>query len=422
MPRPTGFRFFSKDGHSVTQFWEAILGSAAHDQGADSRIFQVFSRIFGPAAPDSPVHEFGPVFQFVRPPIDTVTTAADDLQGRSDDTIVITFGRATETPGDGAATVITGPDNVPEGADAGRFTVQVELPWPLACGLAPITADSASQAKREPSGWLETFLDQQAKLSPLSVAFGAEGFGDVAADPPPWEAWGGPARGLLELSGDFSAGFTLTAMSFDVDRIMVQAGNDYVLVANDNFVGPGESLSVDATALGADDSMMFDGMAETDGRFFFTGGSSDDFFFGGAGADWVEGRGGADVLSGGGGSDVFVYRAPSDSTGTDYDTLADFDPGADRIDLPGAVAGFGAAVEGGALSTATFNDDLAAALGDLGASQAVWFAPDAGDLAGQVFLIVDGNGRSGYQEGEDYVFAVAGSPLADLTGHTDIFI
>ena len=69
-----------------------------------------------------------------------------------------------------------------------------------------------------------------------------------------------------------------------------------------------------------------------------------------------------------------------------------------------------------------FNEDLATALADLGAAQAVWFAPDSGDLAGQIFLIVDGNDLPGYQPGEDFVFAIGGAPLADLTGHTDIFI
>jgi len=127
-------------------------------------------------------------------------------------------------------------------------------------------------------------------------------------------------------------------------------------------------------------------------------------------------------LRGGGGSDIFIYTGVADSTGANYDTIADFDPAADRIDLPGAISGFGETVEGGTLSTATFNADLSAALGSLGASQAAWFAPDQGELAGQIFLVVDGNGKAGYQAGEDYVFAVTGAPLADLTGHTDIFI
>ncbi len=227
---------------------------------------------------------------------------------------------------------------------------------------------------------------------------------------------------VLELAGDFSAGFDLPGQAFGLDSIVTRAGNDYNLVANDNNVDAGDTMTVNGMPLGADNHVMFDGSAETDGRFEFLGSAGDDFFFGGAGDDRILGLGGADSLTGGGGSDIFVYSSARESSGADYDTIADFDPAADRIDLPGAVAGFGAAIEGGSLSTATFDDDLAAVLGDLGAAQAVWFAPDAGDLAGQVFLIVDGNDQPGYQPGEDFVFAVGGAPLEDLTGHTDIFI
>jgi|GEM_PF-782074 len=64
----------------------------------------------------------------------------------------------------------------------------------------------------------------------------------------------------------------------------------------------------------------------------------------------------------------------------------------DRGDLLGGVGL--EAIEGGSLSIATFDDDLAAVLTGLERGQAVWFAPDAGDLAGQIFLIVDGNGEA----------------------------
>jgi peptidase M10/serralysin-like protein len=326
-----------------------------------------------------------------------------------------------ETEGDQRAAGTPGPQHSPDGDDTRMFGVQVEWPWTLAFGLVPISADSAVEGKMEPEGWLETYLDLQAKNSPLTVPFSAGSYGDAAADPH-WEAWAGQALGTIGLSGDFSGGFELTALSFEVDRATLAAGSDYNLAANDNFVAAGASLVVDANALGADDSLIFDGSEETDGRFLFVGGDSDDIFFGGAGDDRIEGLGGADLLSGGAGSDVFVYRTPSDSTGADYDTIADFDPAADRIDLAGAVAGFGNPILGGSLSHASFNDDLAAATGTLGAAQAVWFAPDSGDLAGQIFLIVDGNGTAGYQEGEDYVFAISGAPLEDLTSHTDIFI
>jgi hypothetical protein len=226
----------------------------------------------------------------------------------------------------------------------------------------------------------------------------------------------------MELSGDFSQGLSLSDLPFDVEQVAVLAGSDYVLSSDDDYVGAGESLTVDGSALGEGNHIDFDGGAETDGRFSLWGGDSNDRLTGGAGDDVISGGGGADVLTGGGGADLFIYRDPGDSTGTDYDTLADFDAAADRINLPGDVSGFAAPVESGALSLATFNADLAAALGSLGASQAAWFAPDSGELAGQIFLVVDGNGKAGYQEGEDYVFAVTGAPLADLAGHTDIFI
>lgn len=334
--------------------------------------------------------------------------------------LVMEIARGAGSDSDDALVSVTpGPLHVPEAGDNRIFTVQVGIgpqPLPFAIPPQPVMVEAEPAKPVEPVGWVANYIALNSYPFPQSLEFDAATLADAGAAPT--EA----PLDTLQLSGDFSAGFTLSALPFDISQLAVLAGNDYDLVANDNFVGAGESLLVDATELGADDSIMFDGSAETDGRFVFFGGGSDDFFFGGAGDDRIEGRGGADALSGGGGSDVFIYRAPSDSTGADYDTIADFDPAADRIDLPGTVSGFGAAIEGGALSTATFNHDLAAALANLGASQAVWFAPDAGDLAGQVFLIVDGNGRAGYQEGEDFVFAVAGAPLVDLTGHTDIFI
>jgi peptidase M10/serralysin-like protein len=299
-------------------------------------------------------------------------------------------------------------------------TLLVDWPWQLAHGLTPFTAD-ASAARKEPSGWLENHLAQAALASPLQVEFSADTFDAFGGDPS-FLALAGEARDVLGLSGDFSAGFTLAAPSFEVNRVVVADGDDYHLAANDNFVAAGGTLVIDASAVGDGNEVRFDGSGETDGRFSFIGGGGGDFFFGGGGADRIDGGEGGDLLSGAGGGDVFVYRDPAHSSGTDYDTIADFDPAADRIDLPGAVSGFGAAVTAGALSTATFDSDLAAAVGNLGASQAIWFAPNAGDLAGRIFLVVDGNGKAGYQAGEDFVIAIAGAPLADLTGHTDIFI
>lgn len=127
-------------------------------------------------------------------------------------------------------------------------------------------------------------------------------------------------------------------------------------------------------------------------------------------------------MSGGGGSDTFAYYDAAQSSGADYDILADFNPSADKIDLEVTVGGFDAAIQSGTLSQGSFNADLGAALAGLGAGRATLYTPDAGDLAGTIFLVVDANGQAGYQAGEDYVFALTGATLADLTGHPGFFI
>lgn len=233
--------------------------------------------------------------------------------------------------------------------------------------------------------------------------------------------FGAGANDTVELDGDYSAGFALGTPDY-AEQIVVHAGNDYNLIADDNSVAAGGTLTINAMPLRALNYMIFDGTAETDGRFIFYGSDSGDVFLGGAGNDLLYGLGGGDTLSGGGGRDTFAYYDAAQSSGAAYDILADFDPTADRIDLEVSVTGFDAAVQGGTLSTASFGADLGAALAGLGAGHAMFYAPDAGDLAGSVFLVVDANGIAGYQEGEDYVFALPATTLADLAGHTDFFI
>ena len=48
--------------------------------------------------------------------------------------------------------------------------------------------------------------------------------------------------------------------------------------------------------------------------------------------------------------------------------------------------------------------------------------PDSGDLAGVIFLVVDGNGEEGYQAGEDFAFALPANDLPDLSAHTGFFV
>lgn len=232
----------------------------------------------------------------------------------------------------------------------------------------------------------------------------------------------GPLFDTLSLAGDFSAGFTLSDSGAPLGRVNLAASHNYVLISDDDFVHAGATIVVDGSKVGAGNYVMFDGSAETDGNFAFYGSAGNDIVFGGAGNDWLNGLGGADVLTGGAGADTFVYSKASESTGANYDVLADFDPLADRIALPVKVTGFDAALTAGTLSENSFTHDLASALGGLGANHAALYRPDSGDLAGTVFLVVDGNGVAGYQEGEDYVFALPSTTLASLAGHTDFLI
>ena len=50
----------------------------------------------------------------------------------------------------------------------------------------------------------------------------------------------------------------------------------------------------------------------------------------------------------------------------------------------------------------------------LGANHAILFRPDAGDLEGRTFLVIDTNGVAGYQAGEDMVIHLRGG--AHLAG------
>jgi hypothetical protein len=311
------------------------------------------------------------------------------------------------------------PQGGAELGDHGTVSVLVDWPWQVAVGLAPMTADWEALAEHKPSGWVEMLLAQQALESPLVMELGADMLDGTVESAP---FWADSARSGLGLSGDFSAGFTLAAMSLDIDRITLAGGGDYNLAVANDFVAAGGTLVVDASAARTGDHVIFDGSAETDGSFSFVGSQAGDSFIGGSGGDRITGLGGGDTLAGGGGADVFVYTGAGESTGANYDTLADFNPGVDRIDLSGNVTGFDATVQGGSLSAGSFSHDLAAALGGLGASHAALFTPNAGDLAGTVFLVVDANGVAGYQDGQDYVFALASTPPADLVGHTEIFI
>jgi hypothetical protein len=183
------------------------------------------------------------------------------------------------------------------------------------------------------------------------ATFFSEGFGDgLTVDLGKREILTGGAQDpklgtgdsdALVLGGEVASPSTLPPLE-GLESLILQGSSSYNLVADDANVAAGGSLVVNGVALAPGQSLAFDGSAETDGRFVFFGSREGDDLVGGAGDDWFEGLGGADRLSGGDGADRFVYRFANESSGSDYDSLLDFDAAEDRIDLSAPVTGFAA--------------------------------------------------------------------------------
>ena len=258
---------------------------------------------------------------------------------------------------------------------------------------------------------------------------------------------GGAGFDELQLEGDYSLGvnFSSTTMT-DVEQITLAAGFSYDLTVGNNNV-TADGFTVDGEALLAGETLAYDGAAESASDVLVFGGEGADTLITGDGADSLDGNGGGDSLVGGGGDDTingalgrdtifggegtdrmrggnaattFVFTGVAESTGAGRDWVDVLKPLKDHFDLDVAVTGVDARVNAGALSEATFDANLAAAIGagQLGAGHAVAFKPNAGTLSGHWFLIVDVNGVAGYQAGVDYVmeFAAGSHPNSIAVG------
>ncbi|GEM_PF-5636051 len=146
------------------------------------------------------------------------------------------------------------------------------------------------------------------------------------------------------------------------------------------------------------------------GNDSLTGGARSDTLDGFGGKDILNGHGGADELDGGAGHDTFVYSKVTDSTSTKFDTIngMDFrnsDSTSDKFQLPSAPNAVHPEVTTGKLSLTGFDTLLAKAINKnvLGSHDAVLFDPSSGGEKHQIFLILDANGKPGYQAGEDVV-------------------
>jgi hypothetical protein len=227
---------------------------------------------------------------------------------------------------------------------------------------------------------------------------------------------------VVELDGDYSGGIRLGALTLaNIQEFRVMGGHDYVIDFGRVHVTENTGMLIEGRGLGATDRIDVD-LSRVNEQLAFEGGAGDDAVIGNAESGFMRGGLGADRLEGGAGFDIHKYDAAADSTGKTFDTVVGFDTDFDIFTLDSAgfsaMGGVDATVGSGRLATATFNSDLKAVIGSgqLGAHHAVLFKPDAGNLAGSVFLIVDANGIAGYQKDADLVIRlVDGHHLGDLS-------
>jgi Ca2+-binding RTX toxin-like protein len=152
---------------------------------------------------------------------------------------------------------------------------------------------------------------------------------------------GGTGNDVVQLDGDYSAGLTLKATTIvNVEQITLFAGFSYKLVTNDANVAAGATLTVKAQTLGASDTFIFNGSAETDGNFAITAGDGNDTITGGAGSDIINGGAGNDTIyaslghndqvNGGAGNDEILLGGTLTAT-----SVIAGGPGTDKLILNG---------------------------------------------------------------------------------------
>ncbi|HEX8240755.1 MAG TPA: Ig-like domain-containing protein [Allosphingosinicella sp.] len=209
---------------------------------------------------------------------------------------------------------------------------------------------------------------------------------------------GGGGQDQLALRGDYTIVFGATQIVDIVSLGLLSAYDtrygalgeryDYNLTMNDGNVAAGVQLTVDGAKLGADETLVFNGSAETDGTFRVFGGKGDDVITGGKGDDIITGGLGHDKMTGGLGNDTFRFVSTADSP-ANRDEILDFTSG-DKIDLSKIDADTTAGAAGN--QAFTFIDSQA-------------FHGVAGELrfelsSGNVWLVqgdTDGNGVSDFE-------------------------
>jgi hypothetical protein len=195
----------------------------------------------------------------------------------------------------------------------------------------------------------------------------------------------------LSLTGDYgSLGFLSDTIS-SIEKLKLNGGgHSYDITENNANVGAGQTFTVAAVGFGAGDSLVFDGSAETDGIFSFTGGA--------AGTSTFTGGNKADTITAGAGADTIRYSAASQSNSSGYDIVNGFDAAADSFSWTQALT-FDSTVASGRLNSTTLETNLTTAFAGVAANHAKAFQATTGNMAGQVFLLIN-DASVGYQTGD----------------------
>ena len=172
-----------------------------------------------------------------------------------------------------------------------------------------ITGTSADDVLSGASG-SDTFFLQQGGNDTVSGGAGDDGFFFGAAFTAADHVDGGTGTNdQIGLQGDYTGANALmlgASTIVNVEAIVMLPGFSYSITTVDANVAAGQVLKIQATQLGAGNSLTFNGSAETDGSFLVYGGNGNDSMTGGAGNDgFYFGPGqfnGSDLVNGGAGS------------------------------------------------------------------------------------------------------------------------